>query len=141
VRPHAQRFLKEMEKVGFEIVIFTCGEKGYANGILDKLDPNKKYISHRLFRDSCSTDKYGVFYKDLSKLGRDLSKTLIIDNLARNFDKQPDNGILITSWYYDSHDTELNKLELALKAMVKQQPQDVREFNKKVIRAQANEKT
>jgi CTD small phosphatase-like protein 2 len=101
VRPHALRFLKEMKKVGFEIVIFTCGEKNYANSILDKLDPKGKYIDHRLFRDSCSTDKKGVFYKDLSILGRDLSKTLIIDNLARNFDKQPSNGIHISSWYCD----------------------------------------
>jgi CTD small phosphatase-like protein 2 len=108
-----------MSKVGFEIVIFTCGEKNYADPILDKLDPKGLYLSHRLYRDSCSIDKFGVFYKDLSKLGRNLSKTLIVDNLSRNFDKQPDNGILITSWYSDSKDKELEKLEITFKSMMK----------------------
>jgi len=49
--------------------------------------------------------------KDLSKLGRDLSKTLIVDNLPENFRMQPDNGIAIKAWYDDHEDNAL--LELA----------------------------
>ena len=67
----------------FEIVIFTAAVKDYADWILDRLDSNK-LISHRLYRCS-TTEQNGVFLKDLSKLGRDLSRTLIIDNNPANF--------------------------------------------------------
>lgn len=45
--------------------------------------------------------------KDLSKIGRDLSKCIIIDNVSDNFCLQPDNGIFIKTWYDDMSDTDL----------------------------------
>jgi CTD small phosphatase-like protein 2 len=56
--------------------------------------------------------------KDLSKLGRDLSKILIIDNIEENFCSQPDNGIPIISWYNDPNDRELEKMTPFLKNLV-----------------------
>lgn len=48
------------------------------------IDPNRKYIEHRLYRESCM--KMGETYiKDLNILGRDLKKTLIIDNNLHSF--------------------------------------------------------
>jgi CTD small phosphatase-like protein 2 len=53
----------------------------------------------------------GVAYvKDLSKLGRPLEKTIIVDNVAENFSEQPDNGIFIKSWFDDTSDTALSEL-------------------------------
>ena len=34
----------------FEIIVFTASHSCYANVVLDTLDPDKKYIQHRLFR-------------------------------------------------------------------------------------------
>ena len=51
-----------------------------------------------------------VFIKDLSCLGRDLSKTIIVDNITENFLLQPDNGISIKSWFDDPDDTALADL-------------------------------
>ena len=68
----------------YELVIFTAGLKEYADWILNDFDKHK-LIRHRLYRDSCKLKK-GVYLKDLSLLGRDLSKTLIIDNIADNFE-------------------------------------------------------
>lgn len=59
---------------------------------------------------------YGpIFVKDLSRIGRDLSKTIIVDNVAENFQLQPDNGIFIKSWFDDMSDTALSELAPLLK--------------------------
>ena len=81
-RPGVQNFLRDMEKY-FEIVIFTAGLKEYADWILDQLDKSKT-ISHRLYRDD-TREKNGVYLKDLQKLGRNLEKVIIIDNIEDNF--------------------------------------------------------
>jgi carboxy-terminal domain RNA polymerase II polypeptide A small phosphatase len=57
----------------------------------------------------------GVYIKDLSKLGRDLSQILIIDNTPSCFSLQPKNGIPIKTWINDSKDNELNSVLLWLK--------------------------
>lgn len=56
-----------------------------------------------------------VFVKDLSKIGRPLNKTIIVDNVAENFSLQPDNGIFIKSWFEDPSDTALLELAPLLK--------------------------
>jgi TFIIF-interacting CTD phosphatase-like protein len=60
-----------------------------------------------------------VFVKDLSKLGRPLNKTIIVDNVAENFSLQPDNGIFIKSWFEDPSDTALLELAPLLKCKKK----------------------
>lgn len=42
----------------------------------------------------------------MSKLGRELSRTLIVDNLPQSFKFQHENGILISSFYADENDKE-----------------------------------
>lgn len=68
----------------YELVIFTAGLKDYADWILNDFDKNLS-ITHRLYRSSCRMRK-GAYVKDLSKLGRDLTKTIIVDNIAENYD-------------------------------------------------------
>jgi TFIIF-interacting CTD phosphatases, including NLI-interacting factor len=51
----------------------------------------------------------------LSKIGRDLANVIIVDNVAENFQLQPDNGILIRSWFDDPNDNALLELLPLLK--------------------------
>ena len=116
IRPGVQQFLKEMSEI-YEVVIFTAAMQDYADWVLDQLDTSK-WISHRLYRQHTSIEN-GVFIKDLSKLGRDLNKTIIVDNVAENFQKQPENGILIKSWYDDPNDDALYELGPLLKMIAR----------------------
>jgi len=107
-RPHLEEFLEICAR-HFEVVVFTASQMIYADVLLDKLDPHKRIFSHRLFRDACLLVQ-GNYIKDLHVLGRDLARTVLVDNSPHAFGYQIDNGIPIESWYDDQEDTELLKL-------------------------------
>ena len=52
IRPFAKEILEELSK-DFEIIIFTASQQEYANAVIDYLDPQNRYIDHRLFREDC----------------------------------------------------------------------------------------
>lgn len=68
----------------------------------------------------------------MSLIGRDLCKTIIIDNIGLNFEyTNPDNGLEIVSWYDDLDDTELEKYVPFLVEIAKRKEDDVREIIKR----------
>ena len=138
IRPFCMKFLEEMAEK-FEIVIFTAALKNYADSILDLLDPNKKLIKYRLYRQHVSLSGI-TFCKDLSKIGRDLGRTIIVDNLEDNFKLQPSNGIHIWTWLDDMKDTQLDDLGKILKDLVSKNPSDIRPIIKK-FKEDVNKKT
>lgn len=122
-RPGVDEFLARVSQV-FEVVIFTASLAHYADPVIDFLTVGmNQYLSEpgeinlRLYRDSCLFLR-GLYVKDLSRLGRKLEKTVIVDNSPASFLLQPDHGIPIKSWFNDVNDRELALLQESLEHLI-----------------------
>eukprot|EP00741_Cyanophora_paradoxa_P009361 tig00000144_g9068.t2 len=108
-RPGMQLFLRSMSQIA-DLILFTAGTQEYAMPIIDRfVDPHNEFFTARLFREW--TTQVGMNHvKDLSKLNRDLSRTVIVDNLSESFALHPLNGIQIRPFISDMRDTALIQL-------------------------------
>ena len=110
LRPFLYNFLN-LVKEYYEIITFTAATQSYADPILDAIEIKRgKYFNFRLYRNHCSIVN-NIIVKDISLIGRDISKIIIVDNMQQNFKLQKENGILISSfWGEDSNDKALLQL-------------------------------
>ena len=117
VRMGTENFIRQLSRY-CEIAIFTASTQNYADIVIDGLDC-KDLIDYRLYREH-TTLINGVNIKDLSKLGRDMKKIIIIDNIEENYQLQPNNGLNISDFEGDESDNELDYLLEDLLAVVQQ---------------------
>ena len=113
LRPGVINFLDELSKL-YEIIIFTCSPKIYADGILNKIDIDNNYISHRLYKDHVIFEK-GKSVKKLNMIGRDLNKIIFVDNMKSNAKYNLQNLCHVSTWIYDINDEEIINLKVKLK--------------------------
>ena len=97
-------------------ILTLTGLKEYAQPLIRTLDPDGTIFSHCLFRSNCVPWR-GHFLKDLRKLNRDLSRTVLVDNNAFCFLPQLGNGIPISSFFDNEHDLALNVLNQFLSSI------------------------
>lgn len=82
----------------------------YADPVTDLLDQCGVFRT-RLFRESCVFHQ-GCYVKDLSRLGRDLHKTLILDNSPASYIFHPNNAVsfdLLLIFVIKNIDTNIQK--------------------------------
>ena len=128
-RPYLDEFLSCLLKAKCELIIFTASSQEYADPLIDQIEINKKYFSKRLYRQH--TLLIGDNYvKDISKLGRDLTKIIIVDNEKNSFCLQQRNGILIKPFYGENNDFNLDmtldNLSIIILKIIKNNFQDIR---------------
>ena len=101
--------MEEISKY-YEIIIFTSSQKKYADKILNKIDVDGNLISHRLYKTHVLYEN-GKTVKNLNMIGRDLTKTIFVDNLRSNAKYNLSNLCPITTWISDIFDNKLIKLK------------------------------
>ena len=112
------KFLKEM-KPYYELVSFSNESKYSSEPIINIIEEKKKYFDYNLYREHSFL--YGKeFLKDISRIGRDMKKIIIVDNTEQNFRLNKKNGIKIKPFYGDQNDKVLYELSKILVMIVKQ---------------------
>ena len=129
IRPGFANFIQQVKKYFDEIIIFTSSQYSYAEEIIKIIDKNK-IISKIYSRKDCSFYN-DIFYKDLNKIKKDLSKTIIIDNYPECYLLQHFNGLPIPSFMGDEKDNELLKLLPILEKLSK--VKDVRNYIREIV--------
>ena len=85
----------------YELILFSFGTPEYVAAILNIIEKKEKYFEYILYRQHASL--IGKDYiKDLNKLGRDLNKIIIIDNMPQAFKLHKLKGICIKAFQGDT---------------------------------------
>jgi 2,3-diketo-5-methylthio-1-phosphopentane phosphatase len=103
-RPGLGDFLKRAACL-CEVVLFTAGLEDYARPILDEMERRYgRVFHHRLYRDATTVHPLYPCVKDMSRLGRDLQRCILVDDTPLTFLKQPDHGVPVLQYRGDADD-------------------------------------
>ena len=100
-RPYLFEFLQEMKSL-FELILFSSNTPEYIDPIVNLIQKEQKCFDYVLYRHHITLDDEGNNVKNLELIGRDLKKIIIIDDIARYFNLQKENGINIKPFYGNS---------------------------------------
>jgi len=109
LRPYLIEFLESV-KPYYELILFTTKSKYYTIPVMNVIHRNKKYFDYIFYKEHCIIIG-NTYVKDLTRIGRSLDSTIIVDNLPQHFKLQKENGINIKSfWAQDPNDRALYDL-------------------------------
>ncbi|KAG2493294.1 hypothetical protein HYH03_008430 [Edaphochlamys debaryana] len=97
LRPGLRRFLDAV-RPQFEVVLFTAAGESWATCALQRIDPDGTIFDARLYRDHTVSHGDWPWVKDLSRLGRDLARVVIVDDNPLMFMYQPDNALHVGAY-------------------------------------------
>jgi hypothetical protein len=93
LRPGLYDFLIGVKPL-YEIISYTKLSKEYSDLIIQQIEKNQPLFDYNLYREHCVLVGNN-FVKDISLLGRDMTKIIMIDDVPENLEKHIENGILI----------------------------------------------
>ena len=91
-----------------------AGLEEYAAPIIDVLDPTGELITARIYRDGTTKTEHYQCVKDMQLVGRDLDRTVLVDDTPLAFLHQPNNGIPVLGFRGDPDDRLLHEAVLPL---------------------------
>lgn len=107
-RPGLGDFLRRLSSFA-EVVVFTAGLEDYAAPICDEIEARYGPVVHRLYRPATVHSAVYPCVKDLSRLGRDLGRCVLLDDTPLAFFFQPDHGIPVLPFKGDIDDRLLTE--------------------------------
>jgi len=113
IRPHAEALLTALAPVA-ELILWTAGTAPYAKAAMPHLDP-AGHIRHSIYRDPRWFSR--EYVKDLDRLGRDLDRTVIVDNSPSVLIHRQ-HSVVVSDFFRDPHDTVLVRLQSLLLALI-----------------------
>ena len=122
-RPGLFQFLSDIQPY-YELITFTSASKEYAQPIIKEIESKNKYFDYNFFREH-SIIFGNDFVKDISRIGRDMKKIIIIDNMEENFRLNKKNGIKIYPFYGNKNDNVLFELKNILMTIYKEGYEDL----------------
>ena len=126
LRPGLLSFLNTLKPI-YELISFTNESKEMSEKYLKEIETNKKYFDFNLYKEHNILIGRNLV-KDISKIGRDMKKIIIVDKLYENIKATPHNGILIKPYFgeKDQSDTVLFELKKLLILVHKMGYEDIR---------------
>ena len=126
LRPGLLSFLNTLKPI-YELISFTNESKELSDKYLKEIETNKKYFDFNLYKEHNILIGRNLV-KDISKIGRDMKKIIIVDKLYENIKATPHNGILIKPYFgqKDGNDTVLFELKKLLILVHKMGYEDIR---------------
>ena len=97
LRPGIFEFLDEIQNY-YEIILFAASSQDYAETLIENIEEKKKYFDYKFYRQHNIVIE-NDFVKDLSRIGRDIDKMIIVDNMSQNYRLHKRNGINIKGFW------------------------------------------
>lgn len=91
----------------YELMLFSDGARDVHTKIMDKIDPDNKIFSFKLYREHCYQSQDGYYVKDLRVINRPVESTVLVDNSTCCFGYQLANGVPVLPFTGDQSDVEL----------------------------------
>ena len=109
-RPGIISFLEGI-KPYYEIIAFSKLSKEYSELIIQQIDKYRILFDYNLSREHCVLVN-NKFVKDISRIGRDIRKMIMVDDTPENLEYHIDNGILIFPYNIESDNEDRVLYEL-----------------------------
>ncbi|KAJ9468316.1 CTD small phosphatase-like protein 2 [Diplonema papillatum] len=101
-RPGVQELLNLLEK-RCEAIVWTAGVRAYAQAVIKNIDQNN-VIRHCVYRHKRWFTGVAGYSKDLTLLGRDMNKLVILENTPDCVRGNEGNGIVVTDYDGEGED-------------------------------------
>jgi len=100
-RPFLRELLEGL-KGRCEMMLWTASTREVAGKAVENLDPRGEYFDHVIYRDSRWFQNEGGYTKDLRMLGRDMNRTIIVENTVSCVQLNPENALMVEDFWGDT---------------------------------------